>query len=220
MPTCKNCGKSFSTWQRLQQGYLADAICAQCQAAQQAEELRDSFPCMIPQTPLTNVEKIAVETITGGLGRGALRNARIKLRDGHLHLSALDVYGTKVDIADLVPRRDQAVTLTRLGTGKQLRTALGRTVTIGLGVGVVIAIGIAAGTGELRALPFGLLFGAAFGLVLAGLFNLLPALFRVDPGLVSAELRTEDGKPLVFMLASSAEFVGEVWFGERPEGVI
>ena len=168
-----------------------------------------SFPCLIPDTPITKFEQLAGGATTMGLGRGIFRNARILLRNGRLSLSAVDAYDNNVTIADVQPQPGGKVVLTRLGVGTQLKTALQRTVITGLGVGVVIAVLCLARMSEVVGeegagcfLLFLVVAAPALGMVLAALFTFLPALSKTDPGLRVAELPLQTGEMLVFALRS------------------
>lgn len=189
MSECQTCGKTISIWKI---NLAGDPICKECKALAEAEELTDSFPCLIPDRPLTQFERAAVGMTTMGAGRSPWREARMILRDGYLHLEAIDEYKNKVELGEVALTAGESITLEPISTGDQIKVVIGRAIILGLGVGSVIAIGMVVMIRELKVLPYALGAGAVGGLVV-GIISCLAVLFKVKSGLMTASLETEDG---------------------------
>ena len=202
--TCEKCGKTLRRWEDV----FGATLCDDCYAKAKAETMKDSFHCMIPDSPLTGDEKVFGML---GLGRRSFREARIKRRLARLQLSARDRFGKEVDIADVVPRKEVPVTFTPVSCREQVLVALGRTVMVGVGFGVALTVYGCVRGDNLSAAKTVLMFpvGTVAGLVIAGLFNFIPALCRLESGLVSAAVHTRDGGVLRFLLRPHQELETE-----------
>ncbi|MBN2139273.1 MAG: hypothetical protein JW720_15835 [Sedimentisphaerales bacterium] len=202
MGKCLNCGKTISIWKI----DLTDPLCPECKKLAnedkklteerkklaEAEDLRNSFPCLIPDRPLTQIEHLGVGGATLGAGRSPWRDARIVLRDGRLHLEAIDTYKNKVELGEAAFTAGESITLEPISTGDQIKVVIGRAIILGLGIGFTIAVGIIVITRELKSLPYAVGIGGVGGLIV-GMISCLAVLFKVQSGLMTASLETEDG---------------------------
>lgn len=195
MPTCNKCGKSVAFWAK----DLKSGLCPECARAALKEEMQNSFPCVIPDVPLSTLERIGVGITTGGLGRSGFRDARMRVNATHMQLSARDEYGSECQVFNVPFEGGSKATLTRFNFGSQMKAAGARTVIVGLGIGLAMAIVVASKAG-MENLPLCLLLGAVCGVLLGGLFNFLPALFKADPNIRVVEIRVKKGQSVAFLL--------------------
>jgi len=108
-----------------------------------------------------------------------------------------------VKLGDLVAVQDvESTILSPMPVVSQRKKLLKRSLGYGIAFGIVIAIYGIYKTGDIRVLPFGILFGTIFGVVVSILFDFLPALFKTKTSLFLVEMRTKDGNLIVFALKS------------------
>lgn len=179
---------------------LPGDLCLACATAAVDEEWRDSFACLIPDAPLTRYEQVAEGLATLGLRHSSVfRDARVKILDGELHLSAKGPYTGEVEIACVKPDANAVATVSPLPAGVERRGALGRMAAGGAACGVVIALGVAGKMGRLDVLPLALVLGLVGGMIISALFA-LPALTRSDRNLHVAYLPLMAGEALTLVM--------------------
>ena len=160
---------------------------------------KDSFPGLALNASPTMFEAMGGAPTLLGWNSGPFRDARIKVTTGRLALSALNAYGTKIDLGELAVEDGDVASLSPIPVNIQLKAALKKTLILGLGLVVSFTI-ILFLRAETAPDTLALVIVAISCMVVAGLGGFLPTLLKADPRLSAVEIRTKDGNALIFAL--------------------